>query len=182
MANRKYIDDYEITTQIDENGVDKQITVYRGEYFEVQLEGESFQKFRLFSLILVALIIVFHIGNGVMNVEGMYQFYVVFPYVFAFFPILYMSSAVLRLPKENRLFQRDEIDLSYRRMENWSRILFVLVGLIALGETLFIVFFSDGTTPWLDFLFLGIDLAIVFLTRIFLQFQKKVIIEKHSEK
>ena len=140
--NRKYANDYEIDTQKDENGVEKQITVYRGDYYEVELNGEGIKKFRHYSLLLVGLMFLLHFGNGFLNVGGMYQFYIVFPYVIAFFPLLYMVSGAFKLPKEIRLFKRDEIELSFKQVENSSKIFLTLVGLLALGEVIFLSVFS----------------------------------------
>jgi hypothetical protein len=39
----------------------------------------------------------------------MYTFYVVLPYVISFLPMYYIGAGILHLPKEKRMYRRDEV-------------------------------------------------------------------------
>ena len=166
MAAKRYADDYETVITTDEKGNEKKTAVYRGEYFEISLDEEGLSSFKRKCLLLLAVIIVLHISGGFVNNKGMNQFFVGLPYVTAFFPLLYLALAVLRLPKEARKYRRDEIGLSFDRMKTTSFILFTFLGMGVLGEIAFLLLFSTGDQNLLEFLYL--TLAILTATAVFI--------------
>lgn len=166
MATKRYADDYETVITTDEKGNEKKTAVYRGEYFEISLDEEGFARFKRNCLLLLATIIVLHISGGFVNNPGMNQFFVGLPYVTAFFPLLYLALAILRLPGKKRKYRRDEIGLSFDRMKTTGFILLILLGMGVLGEIAFVLFTSMGDQALLEFLYLSIAVltsATVFL-------------------
>jgi hypothetical protein len=170
MDKKAFAEDYEIVTTQDEKGREKQTAVYRGVYFEVDLDERGILRFRRLSLLYLAVFIVAHVSGGFVQNRGMFQWYISLPYVLAFFPFVYAAAGVLHLPKEKRNYRRDEIGLSFGRLKSNSRILLIFLGIGILGEVIFLMFFSAGGQCTAEFIYLALDVlaaALVFsLTRL----------------
>jgi hypothetical protein len=160
MAKKRYSEDYEIIYTIDEKGKEKQSTVYRGDYYEVALDNEGLVKFKWNSFLVLAIIIVLHIIAGFINNPGLNHFYVIFPYIFAIFPIWYLGDSIFRLPNEKRKFRRKEIGLSFDRIKASSNILLFLLAIGIISELIFLIFASGGEFFGLEFLYLALELII----------------------
>ena len=174
MATKRYADDYETVITTDENGNEKKTAVYRGEYFEIALDEGGLARFKRKCLLMLAAIIVLHISGGFVNNRGMNQFYVGLAYVTAFFPLLYLALAILRLPQEKRNYQRDEIGLSFDRMKTSSYVLMILLVMGALGEIAFLLLFSGGEQPLLEFLYLGLAVMTAAAVYILITLQRQI--------
>ena len=179
MARKKYSDDYELVITEDEKGREKRTAVYRGDYFEVELDREGFTKFKKTCLLLIAAIFIIHIGGGLINTQGMYQFYISLPYVFVFFPLLYLTESVFRLPKEKRKFRREEIGRSYEQLKTTSIITISFLAFTILGEILFIIFSPEKIYIGLELLFLVLEIivgiAVFFVLRLHKQISIKAV-------
>jgi uncharacterized membrane protein len=84
---------------------------------------------------------------------------------------------VLRLPKKKTSYRRDEIGLSFDRMRTSSYVLLILLGMGALGEIAFLLFFSNGDQTQLEFLYLALAIitAAVVYSLITLQRQIRIL-------
>ncbi len=171
---KRYADDYETVITKDEKGNEKKIAVYHGDYFEFVLDEEGIVRFRRNCFLLLAVIVVLHISGGFVGNPGMYQFYVAFPYVLAFFPLLYIATGILRLPKEKRKYRRDEIGLSFNRMKTSSIILIILLGMGVLGELAFLLFFSIGIRSVLEYVYLVIEVFTVAAVYFIITLQRQI--------
>jgi hypothetical protein len=171
---KRYADDYETVITKDEKGNEKKIAVYHGDYFEFALDEEGIVRFRRNCFLLLAVIVVLHISGGFVGNPGMYQFYVAFPYVLAFFPLLYIATGILRLPKEKRKYRRDEIGLSFNRMKTSSIILIILLGMGVLGELTFLLFFSIGIRSVLEYVYLVIEVFTVAAVYFIITLQRQI--------
>ncbi len=154
---KRYADDYETVITKDEKGSEKKIAVYRGDYFEILANEKGITRFRRNCFLLLIAIVALHISGGFVANPGMYQFYVALPYVLAFFPMLFLAAGILRLPKEKRKYQRDEIGLSFNRLKSSSFILIIFLGMGVLGELVFLLFFSIGIRNALEIVYLAIE-------------------------
>ncbi len=171
---RKFSEDYEIIVNQNENGKEKKTVRYKGKYYEVLLDEVGIIRFRKNSLLLLAAIIVLHITSGFLENQGMYQFYVALPYVLAFFAIIYLSAGLLRLPKEKRNYQRDEIEFSYYRIKTASIFLAILLGIEVIGEIAFLLFANPAQSYEMDFSFLLIEILIFIGSLLLFSLQKQV--------
>jgi hypothetical protein len=170
MPTKRYSDDYETVITIDEKGNEKKTAVYRGEYFEFDLDENGIFDFRKKCFLLLAAITLLHVGGGFVGNQGMYQFYVALPYVLAFLPLMYMAMSILRLPKTKRRYRRDEIGLSFDRMKTTSILHMILLVAGILGEIAFLLFMSDGSQNMLEYLYLALitfaSVAVYSLNRL----------------
>ena len=171
---RKYSEDYETVTTVDDNGKEKTSVEYRGPYFEININEEDLQSFKRNTLFLLVVITALQVFNGFLNNPGMYRFYVALPYVFAYLPIFYMALSILRLPGEKRRYRRDEIGQSFGRLKTWSYVLLVLLGITALGEVIYLLFFSDGKMINLEMLYLALTAAAVAASFVIIRMQTQI--------
>jgi len=178
---RKFSEDYEIIVNQNENGKETKTVRYKGKYYEVLLDEAGIIRFRKNSLLLLAAIIILHITSGFLGNQGMYQFYVALPYVLAFFPLIYLSAGLLRLPKEKRNYQRDEIEFSYYRIKTASIFLAILLGIEVIGEIAFLLFSNATQSYEMDFSFLLIEILIFIGSLLLFNLQKQVQIKPLNE-
>ena len=121
---KKYADDYEIVIVEDEKGNEKKTTVYRGAYYEIDVDQQRLDQLRGLSRFLLLGTALLHVGAGFVANPGMYQFYISLPYVLSFLPLYFLAEGMLRIPKEKRRFRSDEVGLSFGRMQKASPFLF----------------------------------------------------------
>ena len=178
MGMKKYTDDYEMVTTTDKAGNEKQEIVYRGDYYEVNLDQEGIVKFKKKNILLAAVIFVFHVLSGFLNTQGMFQFYIAFPYVFAFLPIFNLAAGAFRLPEEARKFQRKEVGSSFDRIKNSSKILLVLLGIGIVDEIIFLLFFTPGPPLGLDYFYLILEILVGCAVYLQFRLQKELIVQK----
>ena len=177
MSLKKFLQDYETVITTDDKGRDKRKLVYRGDYFETSLETHEHKRFKFITVALTVIIIGLHIGAGFIGNPGMYMFYVALPYVAAFFPLIYLAAGALRLPREKRRFQRDEINLSFDRMRVSVITLLVFLVIGILGEGIFLVFVAEGISPIKEFLFLALEILVIGITVSIFFMERKVKIQ-----
>ncbi len=170
---KKYVDDYDTIITTDETGREKEETVYRGAYFAFTSDRLGIVQFKRVSLLLMAGFVIFQVASGFVNGRGMFQLYIALPYAFAFFPLIYLTEAVLRLPNKKRLYRRDEIERSFDRMKIASYVLMAVLGLGLLGEIAFLLFGLRKGEFTLDLYYLALQLlaalSVFFLIRIQIQ-------------
>jgi hypothetical protein len=174
---KKFKDDYDIVTTTDENGNEKKTAVYRGNLFEISLDDQGIVRFRRNCFLLFAVIAVLHLSGGFVANPGMFQFFVALPYVCAFFPLIYLVLAMMRLPKEKRQYRRDEIGLSFNRLKISSFILLILLGMGVLGELVFLLFFSLGIRSVTEYIFLAIELLTAAAAYFLITLQRQILIK-----
>ena len=179
---RKYSEDYETVVTTDEKGRERETAVYRGDFFNVSFTNGDIVEFRTLSIILLALMIVFHVGAGFIDNQGMYKFYVALPYVFAFFPLLYLALGVFHLPGETRNYRRDEIGLSFDRIKTTSRVLAILVGIGVLGGIIYLLFFAARSDVPFELLFLLLEVLTFFMVFLLIRLQRRVLIQNLTSK
>ena len=177
---RKYAEDYELERTEDEKGRIRKTAKYIGDYYEVNLDSLDLIKFRRLALLLLIVIIGLHVGAGFIGNPGMFRFFVALPYVFVFLPLYYFAAGILRLPKEKRAFRRDEVDLSFERMEKASGFLIALFSLVVLGELIFLIGFAEGGYN-LEILFLVLEVLSAGAVAFMWQSQKSINVQIISE-
>lgn len=151
---KRYADDYEIQMEKDERGREKKVAVYRGNFYEVNLDEKQLIQLRKNGILFFLIIFILHVAGGFAANPGMYAFYVALPYVVAFLPFYFLGSSILRIPKRKRLYHREEVELSFTRARKASLSLLILLGIVLLGEIIFLIWFS-GDGMGLDLIFLG---------------------------
>jgi hypothetical protein len=140
---KKYAGDYKVVFTMDEKGREKRGAVYKGKFFDLNLDEKALIKFRRTSLVLLALIVIIHVASGCVANQGMYAFFVAVPYIFVFLPLYFMTTGILRLPKTKRKYRRDEIGLSIKRVKKASIAIFILLCVGVVGEIIFLIWFAD---------------------------------------
>ncbi|HEY9121552.1 MAG TPA: hypothetical protein VIM80_01015 [Brevefilum sp.] len=174
---RKYADDYEIVYEDDGKGGEKKTARYIGQYFEIDVDQPALVRFKRTSLILTVIILLLHIAGGFISNRGMYAFYIVLPYVFTFLPLYFLVDSVLRIPKEKRALRRDEAELSFDRMKKSSIFLLIFLAMVAVGEIIFLLFFTDDRNN-LEFLFLSLESFAVVAAYWMLRLQNLINVKK----
>lgn len=154
---RKYVDDYEIVIEEDEKGREKKKAVYRGNYYEVEIEKGSLSRFKWINILLLILIITFHVVGGFIDNQGMYRFYIALPYVITFLPLYFLTTGILRLPTKKHQMRRDEVDLTFLRVKKASKYLLFVFLISIVGEVIFIIFFANNNNQ-LEYTYVFIEL------------------------
>ena len=111
----------------------------------------------------------------------MYQFYISLPYVFSFLALFYLGWGILRIPKEKRLYRREEVDLSFNRIKSAGRNLLGLLAIGILGEIVFLSFFSDGVDLVLEFVFLLLEVMAAIVVYFQIRLLQPISVQVKSE-
>jgi hypothetical protein len=137
MTTKKYAADYELITREDETGHTLRQIVYRGSFFQIPLSEAELAHFRKTCFLLLGAILALHISTGFIRSQASFQLYISLPYVFAFFPLLFLAESILRLPQSKPRYRRDEVALSFNRLKTTSFLLLIFLGIGLLGEVIF---------------------------------------------
>lgn len=156
---RKFANDYEVVDIEDENGRGKKTLVYLGKYYEIEFDTTGLIHFKRITFLLWAIMAILHISSGFLSNRGMYQLYVSLPYAIAFFPLVYLAEGIIRLPKEKRKYRRDEIYYSFERVKTSSYFLIAFLGIMLVGEVVFLMFYSDKAQRPMDYLYLALEMV-----------------------
>lgn len=159
MSTKKYVNDYEIQTDTDQRGRETNTVVYRGAIFEISLSPEDLSRLRIQSILVFLLITALHVGSGFLRSQGMFRLYVALPYAAAFFPLLYMTEGILRLPRTIRPFRREEMDLSFHRLKITSLLFAGSAAAGVLGQIFFMFFTPPSAHTNADLLHIVFELA-----------------------
>ena len=181
MVMKKYVDDYETKINEDEEGKQVKEVVYTGDYFELSVDEADLKKFKRNCLLLLAAIILLHVGAGFIANQGMYTFYVSLPYVFVFLSLYFTALGILRLPQKTQNLHRDEIGLSFDRMRTASKFLLVLLVASVIGEIIYLIFFSSGGL-FRESLFLILEAFAGAAAFVLIQSQKAIKVQKQDKK
>lgn len=174
MSSRKYAQDYDLVVTTDEKGRERRKAVYRGIYYEVNLDQADLLKFRRFNLLLAALLILLLIGSGFVGNKGMNNFYVALPFGFSLFPLVYLVDAALHLPKEKRLLRRDEVSLSFDRIKVTSILLGIFISVGIIGEIVFLIWFAQQEDFGREYLYLFLLTASALAVFVMLRWHKRI--------
>ena len=170
---KKYADDYKVVIKEDEKGREKREAIYKGKFFDITIDEKELIKFRRISLVLLAMILIIHIAGGCVANQGMFAFFVAVPYVFAFLPLYFMTTGILRLPKTKRKYRRDEIGLSFKRVKKASIALFILLCLGVAGEVVYLIWFVKGDYI-LEWIYLAVEVVAVAIAYFQVHIQKPI--------
>jgi hypothetical protein len=170
---KKYADDFKVVITEDKKGREKKEAVYAGKFFDVTIDEKELIKFRRISLVLLALILIIHVAGGCVANQGMYAFFVAVPYIFAFLPLYFMTTGILRLPKTKRKYRRDEIGLSFKRVRKSSTALFILLCLGVVGEIVYLIWFAEGEYI-LEWIYLAVEVVAVAIAYFQVHIQKSI--------
>jgi hypothetical protein len=181
MAGRKYLNDYEIVTQPDKHGRETTKLEYRGDFFEVLFQKGDLARYRKTSLLVLMITLVLHFSAGFINNDGMRQFYVAIPYATVFLPFFYFSAGLVNLPGKQPPYRRDQVELSFKRIQSANLYLFLLLAVVVIGECAYLLFFASGGNPRLDHLFLLLELFAVIALGLYLPFHKSIHLKKLSK-
>jgi len=139
MSLRRYIEDYEVVTFVDEKGREKRVMKYKGPHFSISILHMEYKPYRRLSYLLFGLIILLHISSGLTANPGMYQIYVALPYAVAFLPLTFLAFGIIGLPKDLAKIQRDVMERSFKRIKINTIALLIIFTLLILGEFLFMI-------------------------------------------
>lgn len=178
MGMKKYINDYKTILTVNEKGEQKKAYEYQGEYFILPFNSSQMRKYKTLFLLLLAGITAATIAGGIVNNNGMRQFYVAIPYVLTFLPIFNLFRSGIRLPVEDRKYRREEIGVTYERFSNHSLMIVIILGVCLAGELIYMLFFSNASHIPKEIYFFAAELAALALSLVIHFNIKKVIITK----
>lgn len=177
---KRYADDYETVVTTDEKGNEKKSVVYHGDYFELSIDESGIIHFRRIAFLHLFAILLLHLISGFINNQGMNQFYVGFPYVLAFFPLLYLAAGIMRLPRVKKKYRREEVGLSFERMKTASVVFALLLGVGLIGEVVFILFFSAKGAVMTEYWYLFVEVLVFSATYLLIRLQRRILIQASS--
>lgn len=143
MRNR-YRDSYRKTTGVDGRG--KAITqyVYNGEFYILPFDRRQKRKTNLINAAFTAVMAVLLVLDGMVNQDSSRTFWVVYPYIFIYLPLLFLLLGVVSYMDCGTRIQVDQYDKSIRRIRRSVWGVIVLSAIAAVCDVVFLVLYHDG--------------------------------------
>lgn len=180
MASKKYIKDYDLVENEDEKGRVKKTAVYHGDYFRLGLEESQIKQLKLQLILLFVAALALHVCGGLVNNPGLYKFYMAIPYTVCFLPLFFLGEGTLRIPNQKRSYRKEEIELTYKRVVNMSRLYLILSGIGVAGVLIYLIFASNGSALEQEAIYLALVLGAALLVLVIFRKASKVVIEKEE--
>ena len=177
MASKKYIKNYDLVETEDSKGRIKKTAVYHGEYFSLNIEESQIKQFKWQFILLFVVSLALHVSAGLVNNPGLNQLYTALPYTGSFFPLIFLAAGILRIPYKKRPYKVEEVDLSYHRVVNTSRLYLIIMGIGILGILIYMIFVSNFQTLGREVVYISLVLGAAFLVWIILQKATKITIK-----
>lgn len=172
---KKYAKDYENVVETDEFGFERKVTVYIGNYYDVNLDEANLKKYRRLIFLLAGLMIIGQLAAGFIANRAMYTVYVSIPYVLSLLPLYFLIDSALRLPQEKRDYKRGEVELSFIRLKTASKFMLALVGISTIGDIVYMIFFSQGFDPR-EMVFLAVEVLVAASAYLLLRLSRPIIV------
>ena len=158
---RRYMKDYELQTELSDDGREVKVARYIGNLFDTNLDTEGLLALRRRCLALslgaaAAALAALSLRHGAMT-----SFLAVLPLALAMFPLLYGCLGSFRLPREAKGLRSDEVEYSFERVRHSAPGIAVLGAAAALGALIYHLFLREAPAfGWSDGAFLLCCLAV----------------------
>ena len=160
---RRYMKDYELQTELNDDGREVKVTRYKGNLFDTGLDTGALLSLRRRCLALslgaaAAAIVALLLRHGAMT-----SFLAILPLAFAMFPLFYGALGCSRLPRAAKDLRSDEVEYSFERVRHSAPGIAILGALAVIGTFLHHLFFKDADASafsWGDGAFLLCCLAV----------------------
>lgn len=172
LVSKKYRDQFEVQTEKTKNGI-KQKVVYTGRYYVTDLPIDKMRRYQVSFKRLSAIIALLFIGMGFLNNDGSRVFYVVFPYVILFLPVLYMIFASITFSRKGEKLTIPDYEKSFVRLKTTGIGILVLSVASAVGDLVYVLS-GHGNTMGLEILFIIGALTIAFCAFLVVQVHKHI--------
>ena len=152
MSYKKYVKDYKakLVSVNDGRGM-KEIFVYTGDYFTAGIEkGQRRQVLAAIAGCCAGCILCFA-AAGMINCDGMRQFYVAVPYAVSLLPLGMMTAGVWRCLREKEPLKREAVDHSWRRVSGMSLFAAIVAAITAVASVVYMLIAKDLTGGQLAF-------------------------------
>ena len=158
---RRYMKDYELQTELNDDGREVKVARYVGNYYDAGLDTEGLLALRRRCLALslgaaAAALIALSLRHGAMT-----SFLAILPLALAMFPLFYGCLGSFRLPREAKSLRSDEVEYSVERVRHAAPGIAVLGAAAALGALIYHLFLREAPSfAWSDGAFFLCCLAV----------------------
>ncbi len=144
MSYKKYVKDYKakLVSVNDGRGM-KEIYVYTGDYFTAGIQDG--QRGRVLAVLVGCCIgcILCFAGAGLIDCDGMRQFYVAMPFAVSLLPLGMMTAGVWRCVREKEPLKREAVDHSWRRVRGMGMFAAIMAGITAAASVVYMLIAKD---------------------------------------
>lgn len=129
---RRYMKDYELQTELNDDGREVKVARYIGNFFDTDLDADGLRALRRRCIALslgaaAAAVVALCLRHGAMT-----SFLAILPLALAMFPLLYGAMGSFRLPREAKGLRSDEVEYSFDRIRHSAP------GIAVLGAAAFV--------------------------------------------
>lgn len=170
---KKYKKHFDMQSEINEKGKVTHRVVYKGEYYQYDLEEPKQKTMKLLYVGILALITLIIVGMGLINNPGSRRLEITIPYVVCYLPLVYAWLAVFRIWVAPKRMDYVDYDKGCVRLKK-STIGMLVFGMLTLvGELIFWVLDENGFSLHSEWLFLMGGLFFALILLVFLQLQRR---------
>lgn len=146
MKERKYFSDY-APIDSEAGSLNPKKFKYIGNYKIFDIDEQAYKRFKLANIVFTLVIVLCFFVAGMVNAYAGKCAYVIIPYVFTIFPILYLIMGVIKLTGIKNKFTRKQFDFSIIRIyHSIVALLFLNVFVIVANFIMYLANYSDTNT------------------------------------
>lgn len=177
---KKYYKDYSTDAKESANGKVTDKVKYTGDYYKYQLSNSEYNRMRMAILLVLVAFIIIYVGLGFLNNSGSRCFYVLFPYICMFLPLVYLLRSYYRIPREVQKIEYAIYDKSYLRLK------YSVVGMIAtsittvVGDIIFIIRNTNEIILSKEIIFCIANIMIAVISVLLLRYHNRIVCDKQQ--
>lgn len=151
----KYRDHYQKITGVDRKGRAVNHYVYNGMRYVLPYDEKQKKKTNWMQIGLTALITVLQLVTGMINQDSSHTFWVVYPYIFVYLPLIFLLLGVISYLECGIRIQEDQYDKSIRRIRRSVWGVIVLSVLAAVCDIVYLVLYRGSINMVREVLYLS---------------------------
>lgn len=156
----KYKDSYRKTTEIDARGRMVDRYVYAGGYYVLPFDEQKKKNTNLINLGFAAFLAVILLLTGMVNQSSSRTFWVVYPYLFIYLPLIYLIIGVIDYLGCGLHIQIDVYDKSIRRIRHSVWGIIIMSGIAVICDVIYLILFHGHIELARELIYLA---GLVFL-------------------
>ncbi len=151
----KHFSGYQEELQLDENGRQKRVLVYRGDYYTFNYTGTALRRVRIqCAALTLCSVIIYLLITCTLSISAVSNAFVSVAELVVLFPIIYLLAGLWNLCTCKAPFQESTPLLSVRRMKNSNLGFLILAGVTAAADVVYLIVNRPGEKILIDSLFL----------------------------
>jgi hypothetical protein len=163
MIKNNYKDDYSRFLRLNRKGKVVPDISYLGDYYVLPFDGKQKKRTGICNLFGAVLLLAVQITAGLMNQDSSRTFWIVYPYLFSFLPLVYMIAGAAKYFEVPLRMQKAHYETSLLRIRRSCIGTIVLVGMSAALDLVYMLLHHDAIRMGRELCYLGCHVVYLLI-------------------